>query len=118
MASFGAFVFSRQSDLNELSLELDKFVEVIGENLQRTRKGNDWRFWIAERPFHIAVRVTSRMLELVEEDLLEKNLLPEDAPYTVVVSSGLGSKRDRTEVLGLVSRVAEISDGIATDVST
>lgn len=113
MGAFGGYVFSRRSDLDELLGELDQYLSDFSQTLQRTRKGRVWRLWTKDgRPFDVDVRATRDALEEVEEDLLDAELLPETAPYTIGISSGLGEDRDRELILEIAGSLARIADGV------
>jgi len=112
MGSYGLYIFSRRSDLDDLLLELDRYLELRGDKLCRTRKGRVWDLYIDDRSYHIHVEDTE-----IEEDLLECDLLPEDAPFTIGISSSGTGFAIWNEINALSTDIAKLSRGVATEPS-
>lgn len=118
MGSYGAYIFSRRVDLDGLLVELDLYLDSRGEELLRTRKGRVWEVLIDPEWFDVSVRDTDNILGEVEDDLLEADLLPEDAPFTITVASRTRLGNRMEYINRLVRDITRLSRGSATTPST
>jgi hypothetical protein len=107
-------VYVRRPLSGEPLVELDAYLAGCAERVERTRKGRHWSAWISGRPVAVRVERTEEVLWDCEDDLLELGLLPEDAPFRVVVCAGLDSPEDRAILHRLAQGLSALLDGQAT----
>jgi hypothetical protein len=118
VGSYGAYIFSRRRDIEALLQEMDAYLTSVSEAVQRTRKGRVWRLTTRVGPtFNVHVRETAEILGEIEDELLEADLLPDDAPYTVGVSSELAREIDLEAMQALAQPLTRLVDGVMLRIS-
>lgn len=103
------------ADVDEVS---DGFLRLLQEQqaqVESTRKGHSWDFWIAARPYSGQAQPTANILDQIEDDLLDCGLLPEDARTTISLSSGLNGAADYEQLKRLGEALVEMFGGGAKE---
>lgn len=106
-------------DFNEMESleEIDAIIVQLGTDIKRTRKMKNWSFHLDHRPIDLHIEKTEEALWDCEDELLEKNLLPEDVPYTIVICAGCNDRLDYEAIGKLVETIALKYDCVTTDIS-
>src|SRR5262245_24446681 len=108
MSGLVAAVYARQA-LDDAMLDtLDAVLAAGSDSLQRTRKGRVWDGTVNGRRIQVAVEETANVLWDCEEDLLSLGLLPDDAPFRVLITAPGRDPKDRAALDSLVSQIAKI----------
>ena len=115
MAGPTCAIFGRGALTESRLVDIDKLLASKSTVLVRTRKGKVWDVEIDERPVHVQIENTEDVLWDCEDELLDAGLLPEDAPFQVVLSAGLNSRVDYDMLKVLSMELAILIGGSATE---
>jgi hypothetical protein len=114
MAGPACSVYARRSLTEDILVEIELRLSDGADEVNGTRKGRIWDVWVANRPFHVAVRKTADVLSQCEDELLELGLLPDEVPFLIELSAGANEPEDYTFLARVSEELARIVDGIAT----
>lgn len=92
---------------------VEKILTKLGNEIRSTRKGRYWEVVKNNSLFYVDVRSTESRLHDYEDELLVLNLLPEDAPETISITSSLGREQDLDFVSLLSGEIATKLRGIS-----
>ncbi len=108
-----SIVYARRS-LDDATLDsLDDILAEISAPLQRTHKGRKWDCRIDGRPIDVRIEETAQVLWDCEDELLELGLLPDEAPFRVVLAAHCRADEDRRIIDLLASRISHVVNGIS-----
>lgn len=108
-------IFGRGALTEGRLADIDALLAAKASEIARTRKGCAWDVWIAGRPVHVRVENTEDVLWDCEDDLLEAGLLPDDAPFRVVLSAGVNDPVDYEVLRELAGSLAAILGGPSSE---
>jgi hypothetical protein len=108
-------VFGRGALTEGRLADIDALLAAKASRVSRTRKGRVWDVQIAGRPVHVSVENTEDVLWDCEDELLEAGLLPEDAPFRVVLSAGVNDAIDYDVLRDLANDLAVILGGPSSE---
>ncbi len=78
-------------------------------------QGREWFIWVFGRPVSVRVERTEVVLWDCEDELLELGLLPESAPFRVILCAGCNSYEDDELLRWVSGGLASMLDGIPTE---
>jgi hypothetical protein len=114
MSGVVSAVYGRRALDDAILDEIDAVLASASESVQGTRKGRVWDCWIGGRTIHVAVEETLNVLWDCEDDLLRLGLLPDDAPFRVVLTAACNAAEDRAVVTSLARQVSMSVNGVST----
>ncbi len=97
---------------------LDKMASYLADASRpqvRLPRGREWSIWVLGRPVSVRVERTQDVLWDCEDELLELGLLPETAPFRVVLCAGCNSHEDYELLRRLSADLAWLLDGTPTE---
>lgn len=93
---------------------IEEILMKLCDEVRGTRKGRYWEAVKNNHLFCVDVRETESRLYDCEDDLLDVNLLPEDAPEAISIVSRLGRKEDLHFVSVVSKEISTALKGITT----
>ena len=102
-------------DLTEARLDqIAAYLADVSRPQMSPRRGREWSIWVFGRPVSVHVERTEDVLWVCEDELLELGLLPEYAPFRVVLCAGCKSFEDYGLLRRLSGDLAGLLNGIPT----
>ncbi len=114
MAGPTSIVYSRRKLEPAILDAIDAALEAISAPLERTRKGRVWACWIDGRPVSVSVEAFGNGPRDYEDELLELGLLPEDAPFRVVLAARCNDEPDYCILKSISDEISRIADGVVS----
>lgn len=108
-------VYARCKLTGDHLLQVDTLLSKLAGKIERTRKGRVWDVWIDDCPIHVCVEITDEVLWDCEDELLELDMLPDDAPFRVVLSAGLNGREDYDILRSLALQLVPLINGVPTE---
>ncbi len=104
-------LLTRDFTVND-SIVIDELIRSICDEVIDTRKGRHWEAYLHKLNVGLTVHVTptGECLHDCEEELLDLNLLPEDAPECISIIANLGTENDLKTCQLLTHRICEELD--------
>jgi hypothetical protein len=94
---------------------LDRLLTDLADEVVRTRRGQVFELSIDRQLFHLAVQATDETLHDCEDSLLAVDLLPEDAPYRIVISAPTTTPAADAILRSLSTAIVGLLGGRATE---
>lgn len=96
---------------------IDALLASVSSESRCTRRGRVWDLRVRQRPIHVRVEMTQDVLWDCGDDLASANLLPEDAPFRVVLSAGINDPVDYEVLRELASELSALLGAPASEPS-
>lgn len=107
-------IFLQKFCSDDEASKIDELLNQLSDEVKSTRKCRFWEVTKDNRLYNIDVRATIEKLYDVEDELLNLNMLPEDAPETILIVSFLGGKEDFKFVSSVTEKISAVLNGVSS----